>query len=129
MFKPATIKDIAQALSVSPSTVSRALSDSHEISRETKKLVIEYAKQVNYHSNPVARSLKNGRSNSIGILVADVANSFFSEAINGIETVAYEKGYHVIITQSHDSYEREIMNLEHLANRSVDGILMSMSSI
>jgi LacI family transcriptional regulator len=128
MFQAATIKQIAHALSVSVSTVSRALSDSHEISEETKKLIQDYAKKINYRSNPIARSLKNGRSNSIGILVADIANSFFSQTINGIESIAYEKGYHVIITQSHDAYDREVSNISHLASRSVDGILISMSS-
>jgi len=128
MFQAVTIKQIAHALSVSVSTVSRALSDSHEISEGTKKLVREYAKKINYRSNPIARSLKNGRSNSIGILVSDIANSFFSQTINGIESIAYEKGYHVIITQSHDAYEREVSNIGHLASRSVDGILISMSS-
>ncbi|EDM38918.1 LacI family transcriptional regulator [Pedobacter sp. BAL39] len=128
MFQAATIKHIAQALSVSPSTVSRALRDSHEVSTDTKKLVLEYAKKINYRSNPNAQSLKSRRSNAIGVLVADVANSFFSQAINGIESVAYDKGYHVIITQSHDRYDREVINMEHLANRSVDGLLISMSS-
>jgi LacI family transcriptional regulator len=92
MYQAATIKQIAQALSVSVSTVSRALSDSHEISEETKKVIKAYAKKINYRSNPIARSLKNGRSNSIGILVSDIANSFFSQTINGIESIAYEKG-------------------------------------
>lgn len=128
MYRAITIKQIAEALSVSISTVSRALSDSHEVSAETKRIVREYAKKINYHSNPIAVSLKKGRSNSIGVLLSDVASSFFSQVINGIESVAYEKGYHVIITQSHDSYEREVTNIGHLASRSVDGILMSMSS-
>jgi LacI family transcriptional regulator len=128
MFKPTTIKDIANALSLSPSTVSRALRDSFEIGVETKQLVLNYAKKVKYKSNPNALSLRNKRSYSIGVIVADVANSFFSQTINGIESVAYEKGYHIIITQSHDSYEREMLNIEHLANRSVDGLLISMSA-
>ncbi|WP_256003927.1 LacI family DNA-binding transcriptional regulator [Pedobacter deserti] len=128
MFQAATIKQIAQALSVSPSTVSRALTDSHEVSAETKRQVLAYAEKVNYRSNPVARGLRNKRTNSIGVSVADIANSFFSQAINGIESVAYERGYHVIITQSHDTYHREVINVEHLANRSVDGLLISMSS-
>lgn len=128
MYQPATIKHIAQALSVSPSTVSRALRDSHEVSANTKKLVLEYAEKIKYRSNPIARSLKNRCTNSIGVLVPDIANSFFSQAINGIESVAYQKGYHVIITQSHDTYKREVINVEHLANRSIDGLLISMSS-
>lgn len=128
MFKPATIKDIARELGFSASTVSRALLDSHEVSVETRKKVKDYAKKINYYSNPAARSLKNSRSYSIGVMVADVANSFFSQTINGIESIAYEKGYHVIITQSHDLYDRESVNIEHLANSSVDGLLISMSA-
>jgi LacI family transcriptional regulator len=128
MFKATTIKDIAKALSLSTSTVSRALRDSYQISEETKKRVTDYASLLNYHSNPIALSLKNKRSYSIGVMVSDVANSFFSQTINGIESVAYEKGYHVIISQSHDSYEREVINIQHLANRSVDGLLISMSA-
>lgn len=128
MYKPATIKDIALALKLSPSTVSRALRDGYEISTETKKLVMDYAKQVNYKSNPIALSLKNRRSYSIGIVVPKLANSFFSQAIAGIESIAYERGYHTIITQTHDSPERELINVNHLAQRSVDGLLISMSA-
>ncbi|SFC54152.1 LacI family transcriptional regulator [Parapedobacter composti] len=128
MFKPITIKDIAQALALSPSTVSRALSDSYEINEETKKRVLEYAEKHNYRRNPMASSLRQGRSYSIGVVVCEVANSFFSQAIDGIESVAYGKGYHVIISQSHDSYEREVVNIQHLANRAVDGLLISMSA-
>ncbi|GGG95259.1 LacI family transcriptional regulator [Parapedobacter pyrenivorans] len=128
MFKPITIKDIAQALDLSPSTVSRALSDSYEINEETKKRVIEYAEQHSYRRNPMASSLRHGRSYSIGVIVCEVANSFFSQAIDGIESVAYGKGYHVIISQSHDAYEREVVNIQHLANRAVDGLLISMSA-
>jgi LacI family transcriptional regulator len=128
MFKAATIKDIAKELGFSASTVSRALLDSHEVSVETRKKIKDYASKINYHSNPAARGLKNSRSYSIGVMVADVANSFFSQTINGIESIAYEKGYHVIITQSHDLYDRETINIEHLANSSVDGLLISMSA-
>jgi len=128
VFKPITIKDIAHALELSPSTVSRALSDSYEINEETKKRVIEYAEKHNYRRNPIASSLRHGRSYSIGVVVCEVANSFFSQAIDGIESVAYGKGYHVIISQSHDAYEREVVNIQHLANRAVDGLLISMSA-
>jgi len=128
VFKPITIKDIAQALELSPSTVSRALSDSYEINEETKRRVIEYAEKHNYRRNPMASSLRHGRSYSIGVVVCEVANSFFSQAIDGIESVAYGKGYHVIISQSHDAYEREVVNVQHLAHRAVDGLLISMSA-
>ena len=127
-YEAVTIKDIAKALGLSTSTVSRALRDSYEISPETKKIVIEYAQQINYRPNPIALSLKEKRSRSIGIIVCEIANSFFSQAINGIESIAYDKGYNVIIAQSHESYEREILNLQYLASRSIDGLLISVSS-
>ena len=128
MIKSVTLKDIANALGLSPSTVSRALRDGYEISEETKKKVNEYAKKINYERNLVALSLKNRKSYSIGVVLCEVSNNFFAQTINGIESIAYERGYNVIISQSHDSYEREVMNVNHLANRSVDGLLISMSA-
>ncbi|MBB2144507.1 substrate-binding domain-containing protein [Pedobacter sp. LMG 31464] len=128
MFEPVTIKDIAKALGLSTSTVSRALRDTHEISAATKKIVLEYAKEINYQPNPIALSLKERRSKSIGVVVSEVANSYFSQAINGIESIAYDRGYHVILTQTHESYDREVINVQHLASRSVDGLLVSLSS-
>ena len=127
-FETVTIKDIAKALKLSTSTVSRALRGSYEISEETKTVVREYAKKINYQPNPIALSLKERRSRSIGVVVSEIANYYFSQAINGIESIAYNKGYHVIITQSHESYEREKLNISHLASRSVDGLLISLSS-
>ena len=127
-FDTVTIKDIARALNFSTSTVSRALRGSYEISAETKKLVLEYAEKINYRPNPIALSLKERRSRAIGVVVTEIANNFFSQAINGIESIAYNRGYHVIITQSHESQEREKVNVEHHASRSVDGLLISLSS-
>ncbi|HEY0676692.1 MAG TPA: LacI family DNA-binding transcriptional regulator [Chitinophagaceae bacterium] len=127
-FETATIKDIAKALNLSTSTVSRALRGSYEISPETKKLVLEYAEKINYRPNPIALSLKERRSRAIGVVVSEIANNFFSQAINGIESIAYNRGYHVIISQSHESQEREMVNVQHLASRSVDGLLVSLSS-
>jgi LacI family transcriptional regulator len=123
-----TIKDIAKALNLSTSTVSRALRGSYEISAETKKLVLDYAEKMNYRPNPIALSLKEQRSRAIGIVVPEIANNFFSQAINGIESIAYNKAYHVIITQSHESAEREGTNISHLVSRSVDGLLISLAS-
>lgn len=128
MFEPVTIKDIAKALGLSTSTVSRALRDTHEISAATKGLVLAYAKEIGYQPNPIALSLKERRSKSIGVVVSEVANSYFSQAINGIESIAYDRGYHVIISQTHESYDREVVNVQHLASRSVDGLLISLSS-
>jgi LacI family transcriptional regulator len=127
-FDSVTIKDIAKALNLSTSTVSRALRGSYEISAETKKQVLEYAEQINYRPNPIALSLKERRTRAIGVVVSEIANNFFSQAINGIESIAYNCGYHVIITQSHESGEREKVNVQHLASRGVDGLLISLSS-
>src|SRR4029079_15539497 len=127
MYEAITIKDIAKALGLSTSTVSRALRGSYEISPETKKLVTEYAEQVNYRPNPIALSLKERKSRAIGVVVSEIANNFFSQAISGIESIAYNRGYHVIITQSHESEQREMVNVQHLASRSVDGLLVSIS--
>jgi LacI family transcriptional regulator len=127
-FDTVTIKDIAKELNLSTSTVSRALRGSHEISAETKKLVLEYAEKINYRPNPIALSLKERRSRAIGVVVSEIANNFFSQAINGIESIAYNRGYHVIFTQSHESQEREKVNVQHLVSRSVDGLLISLSS-
>lgn len=128
MFQSYTIKDIAKALGLSTSTVSRALNGSYEIGTETKKLVLEYAEKINYRPNPIALSLKDQKSHSLGVVVAEVANTYFSQAINGIESIAYNRGYHVIITQTHESAAREAANVQHLLSRHVDGLLVSLSS-
>lgn len=127
-FEAVTIKDIAKALGLSTSTVSRALRDSYEISEDTKKLVKEYAASINYRPNPIALSLKEKRSRSIGVVVCEIANSFFSQIINGIESIAYDQGYNVTIAQSHESFEREVLDVSHMASRSIDGLLISVSA-
>ncbi|HET6994860.1 MAG TPA: LacI family DNA-binding transcriptional regulator [Chitinophagaceae bacterium] len=127
-FEAVTIKDIAKALGLSTSTVSRALRDSYEISPETKKLVLEYAEKINYHPNPIALSLKERRSRSIGVIVSEIANSFFSQAIDGIESIAYKNGYNVIISQSRESFDREAIHLQYLTSRSIDGLIVSVAA-
>jgi DNA-binding LacI/PurR family transcriptional regulator len=127
-FEAATIKDIGKALGLSTSTVSRALRDSYEISEATKQFVLDYARKINYKPNPIALSLRNQKSKSIGVIVAEIANSFSSQAINGIECVANKKGYNVIIAQSFESYETELNVSSFLASRGVDGCLVSVSS-
>ncbi len=122
-----TIKDIAKRLDISPSTVSRALKDHFEISEETKEAVRKVAKELNYQPNSVALSLRNSKSNTIGVVVPEIVHFFFSTVISGIEDVAHRRGYNVIITQSNESYEREVMNIQTLFNNRVDGILISIS--
>jgi LacI family transcriptional regulator len=127
-FGAVTIKDIAKELGISASAVSKALKDSHEISEKTKKLVLECAKKHNYQPNPMAQSLKRGNSKSLGIVISTIDNQFFSQVINGIESVAYSKGYNVIITQTHESYDLEVSNVNHLTVRAIDGLLISLST-
>ena len=82
---------------------------------------------MNYRPNPIALSLKENRSRSIGVIIPEIANNFFSQAINGIESIAYNRGYHVVISQSQESYEREVVNTHYLSQRRVDGLLVSLS--
>jgi LacI family transcriptional regulator len=123
-----TIKDIAKELGISTSAVSKALKDSHEIGEKTKKRVLECAKRLNYQPNPMAQSLKQGNSKSLGIVVSTIDNHFFSQVINGIEFIAHSKGYNVFITQTHESYDLEMLNVNHLIYRSIDGLLISLST-
>ena len=123
-----TLKDIAKALNLSYSTVSRALKNSYKISEATQLLVKEYAEAHHYRPNLMAQSLKNQKSRCIGVVLCSIPNSFFAEVISGIESIAYSKDYLLIITQNLESYEREVKNLYNLTWRSVDGLLISLST-
>ena len=121
------IKDLAKQLNLSVATISKALKDSHEISPETKQKVLELAKKLNYTPNAYASSLRKRSSKTIAVVLPEVADSFFSIAINGIESVAHEKGYHVLIYLTHESFEREEAILKEFQSGRVDGILISVS--
>ena len=122
-----SINDIARALGISPSTVSRALKDHPDISSETKKVVKAYAEKVNYRPNALALSLKMQRSNTLGLIIPEIVHHFFSTIISGIEEFAYDRGYRLIICQSNEDYKREVMNTQVLFDNRVDGMLISMS--
>ncbi|MBL7853987.1 MAG: LacI family DNA-binding transcriptional regulator [Cyclobacteriaceae bacterium] len=126
-FNQVTIKDIARELGISPSTVSRALKDHPDISSETKKAVNALADKLNYQPNIVALSLRQKKTNTIGVVIPELVHFFFSTVISGIEDVAYEAGYSVIITQSNESFDREVTDLKALFNSRVDGMLLSIS--
>lgn len=130
MFKSdhITIKDIAKALDLSYSSVSRALKGSHQISEATIIRVKEYAEKHHYKPNLMAQALKSKQSHCIGVVICNIPNNFFAEVISGIEAVAYSKDYLVIITQSNESLEKEIKNVDNLTWRSVDGLIVSLSS-
>lgn len=122
-----TIKDIARILGISPSTVSRALKNHPDISDETKTAVNELALKLKYQPNAVALSLKHSRSNTIGVIIPEIVHYFFSSVISGIEDVAYEAGFTVIICQSNEKYDREVANAKMLLSHRVDGVLVSVS--
>ena len=122
-----TLKQIARELDVSISTVSKALRDSPEIGEETRKKVKAFAKLYNYRPNNIALSLKNRKTRTIGIVLPEIINDFFATVISGIEKVANRNGYNIIICLSNNSFDREVMNLEMLANGSTDGFILSVA--
>ena len=125
--KQVTIKDLAKELHISPSTVSRALKDHPDISPETKKLVNDLSKKLNYEPNPIALSLRSQKTNTIGVIVPEIIHFFFSTVISGIEEVAYDAGYSVMFCQSNESYEKEVIDTKALLSHRVDGLLVSYS--
>lgn len=122
------IKKLAQELNLSAATVSRALRDSYEISAETKQKVWALAKKLNYEPNPSASNLRSHKSKTIAVIIPEVANNFFSQAINGIEEIARKRDYHVLIYQTHENSEIEIAFTQRLLSGRVDGILISVTS-
>ena len=127
MKKKITLKQIAKELDVSISTVSKSLRNSLEIGEETRLKVQAFAKFYHYKPNNIALSLKNRKTKTIGIIIPEIVHYFFSTVINGIEHIANENGYSVIICLSDDSFDKEVLNMEMLANGSIDGFIMSLS--
>ncbi|MGO4904645.1 LacI family DNA-binding transcriptional regulator [Flavobacterium sp. W20_MBD1_R3] len=123
----ATLKQIAKELNVSVSTVSKALNDSPEISELTKIKIKEYAKLKNYKPNVIGLNLKNRKTKTIGVIIPNILNSFFAKVFSGIEKVADEKGYNVIMCISNESLEKEAHTLEMLSNGTIDGFIVSVS--
>lgn len=127
MKQKPTLKLIAKELDVSVSTVSKALRDSKEIGKETKEKVKAFAKLYNYKPNNIALSLKNRKSKTLGIIIPEIVHHFFTTVISGIESYANENGYNVIVGLSNESFKKEVINLDTLANGSIDGFIMSVS--
>jgi LacI family transcriptional regulator len=128
MMKPkATLKQIAKELNVSVSTVSKALSNSPEISEPTKIKIQEFAKLKNYKPNNVAINLKNRSTKTIGVIIPNILNPFFAKVFSGIEKMANEKGYNVITCISNESLKKEIHTMDMLSNGTIDGFILSVS--
>jgi LacI family transcriptional regulator len=128
MQETVNIKRLAQILNLSISTVSKALRDSYDISKETKEKVVALAKELNYQPNLHASSLRMNSSKTIAVVIPEIANNYFTLAINGIESIAQEKGYHVTIYLTHEDYNKELSFTRHLHSGRVDGVLISVSS-
>jgi LacI family transcriptional regulator len=127
MRPKATLKQIAKELGVSVSTVSKALSNSPEISEPTKIKVQEFAKLKNYKPNNIAVNLKSKRSKTIGVILPNILNPFFAKVFSGIEKGANERGYNVITCISNEQLNKEIHAMDMLSNGTVDGFILSIS--
>ncbi len=126
--KKVTLKDIARELQVSVSTVSKALKNSREISRDTRERIQAFARLHNYRPNNIAISLKNKRTRNIGVIIPDIVHHFFTTVFRGIEKYANRRGYNVIVCVSDESFDKEVINMEMLANGSIDGFIMALSA-
>ena len=128
MKRKITLKHIARELDVSISTVSKALKNSPEISKDTRDKVQAFARLYNYKPNNIAISLKNKRTRNIGVIIPDIVHHFFTTVFRGIEQYANDRGYNVIVCVSDESLDKEVVNMELLANGSIDGFIMALSA-
>ncbi|KAA5539679.1 LacI family DNA-binding transcriptional regulator [Adhaeribacter rhizoryzae] len=122
-----TIIDIARALNISKSTVSRALTGHPNVNAQTRKAVLELAEKMEYERNMLAISLVKNKSFTIGIIVPEFMTTFFPQVVIGAQEVAAKKGYNVIISQSNESYETEVANAKVMLTNRVDGVLVSLT--
>jgi LacI family transcriptional regulator len=125
--KEITIYDIAESLNLSSATVSRGLKDHPAIRKETKKRILDKAKEMGYRHNHFASNLRRNRTNTIGVIVPRLNSYFMSSVISGIEKVANEAGYNLVISQSLESEKKEIVNIKTMFNSRVDGLLVSLA--
>lgn len=126
--KRTTLKDIANALNISPAAVSKAMHDDSRISDKTKKAVKRIAKELDYQPNHLASALRKGKSNLVGVIVPRTNSNFFSSVLENMEVVLNKAGYNIIITQSNESFEKECKNIDTLLFTQVDGIIASMAN-
>ena len=120
-----TLKDIANALDISVSTVSRALRDNYQIGDATKKKVLDYAKKHNFVHNRMARGLKEGKSRTIGVIVCSLDNNYVAQMLDGIDSFCTSKEYQIIIMQSKELQEQESACINLLYASGIDGLLIS----
>jgi LacI family transcriptional regulator len=123
-----TIKDIAKMLNISVATVSRALRDTYDVNKETREKVLNIASKLNYKPNFNATALAHGRTHTIGVILPFITNYYFSTVITGIQEIAYNANYNIILYITNDSSERELSIIENLPVSSLDGLLVSVAS-
>ena len=122
-----TLKDIAQKLGISISTVSRALQNHPDINKNTIAQIRKLAKEIGYFPDELAKSLKKKKTHTIGVIVPEISHFFFSSVIDGIEEITYKDGYTILVTKSNENLEREILNTESLISNRVAGVIASIS--
>jgi len=123
-----SLKELAKLLSVSISTVSKALNDAKDISEHTKFRVKELAEAMNYQPNKMGAGLRNNKSKTIGVIIPDILNSFFAEVLFGIEKQCSEKGYDTIVCISNEQTQKEAEKIKLLKSGSVDGFIISLAA-
>src|SRR5580704_2514236 len=121
------LKILAKKLKVSTSTVSRAFNGSSDINKDTRERILAYAREHNFLPNHYASNLRDKKSKTIAVIVPEIANDFFSQAINGIEEIARKKGFYILLYRTDDMFEKEVSFVNYLNNGKVDGIIMSVS--
>lgn len=127
-MKHVTIKDIAQSLRISVSTVSRALTDDKNIRRETREAVLREAERLGYRRNPVALNLKTGRTNTIGVIVPEMHTPYASQVVAGIQSILFSNNQKVVMAESDEDHEREGEHLKMMEDFMVDGLIVSICS-
>jgi LacI family transcriptional regulator len=125
--KEVTIYDVAKALNISPSTVSRGLKDHPHIRKETKKKIVATAREMGYQQNKFASNLRQKHTNTIGVVVPKLNSYFMATAIAGVEKITTQNGYGLIISQSQESWKKEISCISTLFSSRVDGLLISLA--
>lgn len=126
-MKNLTIKEFSKIINVSISTISRAFNDKHDIHPDTKKMILEKAKELGYSPNPIAQRLINHRSMMIGVVVPEFVNAFFPKVIMGIQSVMEDAGYQVLIMSSNESAQKELNNVKTLERNLIDGLIISLT--
>ncbi len=121
------IKKLAKELNISTSTISRAFNGSHDINKDTKERILAFAKEHNFLPNHYASNLRDKKTKTLAVIIPEIANDFFSQAINGIEEVARKKGFYILLYRTDDIFEKEVSFVNYLNNGKVDGIIMSVS--